>query len=96
MALTVIDVSDDVLAQARELARTTNRRMEEVLAEAVMQGLACDRWFREAVAEGQRSADMGPLIPAADVWADFVRKDILRAEDIVEAETLDDQRGEPS
>ncbi len=68
MTSTTIELPDDVLAQVRDLAHMSNRRVEEVLAEAVMQGL--------------RSAAQGPLIPDEDVWADFLQRGLLTADAI--------------
>ena len=68
MTPTTIELPDDVLAQARDLALKTNRRVEEVLAEAVMHGLG--------------SAPLGPLIPDDTVWADFLQRGLLTAETI--------------
>jgi predicted transcriptional regulator len=68
MTPTVIELPDDVLAQARDLAQMTNRRTEEILAEAVMRGLY-------AVAQE-------PLIPDEAVWADFLQRGLLTPEAI--------------
>jgi predicted transcriptional regulator len=59
MTSTTIELPDDVLAQVQDLAQSTNRRVEEVLAEAVAQGLAYDRWFRAEVEEALRSTRAG-------------------------------------
>ena len=68
-AATTIELPDDVLAQARELAQTANRRMEDVLADAVAQGLTYDRWFRAEVEEALRSTRAGHFAPPEDVAA---------------------------
>ena len=68
MTPTTIELPDDVLAQVRDLAHMTNRRIEEVLAEAVMYGL--------------RAAAQGPPIPDEAVWADFLQRGLLTAEAI--------------
>jgi predicted transcriptional regulator len=95
MTSTTIELPDDVLAQVRDLAQMTNRRIEEVLAEAVTQGLAYDRWFRAEVEKGIRSAEQGPLIPAEIVWADLLKRGLLTPEAIAQADaeaTSDDAR----
>ena len=86
MTSITIQLSDDLHAEAQALAQTTGRSLEEVLAEAVAQGLAYDRWFRAEVAKGHRSAERGPLIPAERVWADLLRRGLLTPEAISEAE----------
>jgi predicted transcriptional regulator len=64
MTTTSIELPEDLLAQVRELAQTTNRRVEEVLAAAVAQGLAYDSWFRASVEQGIHSANQGTLRPS--------------------------------
>lgn len=86
MTTTTIELPDDLQAQAEALARTTGSSLAEVLTEAIAQGLAYDRWFREQVGEGQRSAREEPLIPADQVWDDFLRRGLLTPEAIAEAE----------
>ena len=56
MAFTTIELPEELHAQALALAETTGRTLEDVLAEAVAQGLAHDRWFRIEVERGRRSA----------------------------------------
>lgn len=43
---TTVTLPDDLHSQVRALADSTSRTVEEVLAEAVTQALAYDRWFR--------------------------------------------------
>jgi predicted transcriptional regulator len=86
MATTTIELPDELQTQAEALARTTGRSLAEVLTEAVGQGLAYDLWFREQVEEGRRSAREEPLIPADQVWDDFLRRGLLTPEAIEEAE----------
>jgi predicted transcriptional regulator len=86
MTTTTIELPDELRVQAETLARTTGRSLAEVLIEAVGQGLTYDRWFREQVQEGRRSAHEEPLIPADQVWDDFVRRGVLTSEAIEEAE----------
>jgi predicted transcriptional regulator len=85
---TAITLPDDLHAQVQALAETTGRPLEAVLAEAVAQGLAYDRWFRAEVETGMRSAAQGPLIPAEEVWKTFLQRGLLSPEaiDQVEAE----------
>jgi predicted transcriptional regulator len=68
MTSTIIELPDDVLAQARDLAHMTNRRVEEVLAEAVMHGL------------GRAAPE--PVIQDEVIWADFLQRGLLTAETI--------------
>ncbi len=82
---TTITLPDELHAQVQALAETTGRTPEDVLAEAVVQGLAYDRWFREQVEIGRRSAEQGPLIPAEDIWDDFLARGLLTPEAIAEA-----------
>jgi predicted transcriptional regulator len=87
---TTITLPDELHAQVQALAETTGRTIEDVLAETVVQGLAYDRWFREQVEIGRRSAEHGPLIPAEDVWEDFLARGLLTPEAIAEAEASED------
>jgi predicted transcriptional regulator len=83
---TTVTMPDELHARVRALAETTGRSLEEVLAETVIQGLAYDRWFREQVDIGRRSAEQGPLIPAVDVWADFLARGLVTPESIAQAD----------
>ena len=40
------------------------------------------QYFTE-VEKGRRSAEMGPLIPAGEVWADFLRRGLVTPEALV-------------
>ena len=86
MTTTTIELPDEVRTQAEELARTTGRSLAEVLTEAVSQGISYDLWLREQVEEGRRSARDEPLVPADQVWDDFLRRGLLTPEAIEEAE----------
>lgn len=68
MTSTTIELPGDVLAQACDLAQMTNRRIEEVLIEAVMHGLG--------------SAAHEPLMPDEAMWADFLQRGLLTDETI--------------
>ena len=83
---TMIALPDDLHAQVRALAQDTGRPLEVVLAEAVAQGLAYDRWFRAEVEMGMRSAEQGPLLPAEEVWDDLMRRGLLTPEAIAQIE----------
>lgn len=77
MTATTIELPDAVRAQAEALARTTGRSLAEVLTEAVSQGISYDLWFRAQVEEGRRSAREDPLVPADQVWDDFLRRGLI-------------------
>ena len=82
MTTTTIELPDDVHAQVQELARTTGRPVGELLSEAVVQGLAYDRWFRAEVAKGLRSTEAGRLVPSEDMdalWRRLTTDNDLRA-----------------
>jgi len=83
---TTITLPDGLHAQLRALAESTGRTVEEVLAEAVAQGLAYDRWFRAEVEKGMRSAQVGPLIPADQVWEELLQRGFLTPEAIAQAD----------
>jgi predicted transcriptional regulator len=83
---TTIELPDDLHAQVQELAQATDRPIAEVLTEAVAHYLEWDRWFRAEVETGRRSAEMGPLIPADEVWADFLRRGLVTPEALAEAD----------
>jgi predicted transcriptional regulator len=84
---TTITLPDDLHAQLRALAERTGRTVEEALVETVAQGLAYDRWFRAEVEKGMRSAEVGALIPADQVWEDLLQRGLLTSEAIAQAET---------
>ena len=66
---TTVTLPDDLHAQVLELAAGTGRTVEEILAEAVAQALAYDRWFRAEVDKGIRSTNAGRLASPEDVEA---------------------------
>jgi len=78
-----IELPDDLHAQVQELAHATDRPIAEVLTEAVAHYLEWDRWFRAEVEKGRRSAEMGPLTPADEVWADFLRRGLVTPKALV-------------
>jgi predicted transcriptional regulator len=88
MATTTIELPDELQTQAETLARTTGRSLAEVLTEAVGQGLAYERWFRTQVEAGLRSTREGTLIPADQVWDDFLRRGLLTPEAIDDDSTV--------
>src|SRR5437763_7079016 len=57
MTTMTIRLPEDLRAQAQELAQATGRTLDDVLAEAVAQGLSYDRWFRSEVEQGLRSTN---------------------------------------
>lgn len=65
----MIQLPDDLRVQAEELAQATGRTLDEVLAEAVAQGLAYDRWFRAAVQEALDATAAGHLAASEEVEA---------------------------
>lgn len=77
MTSATIQLPDSLMERAVQLARATNRSVEDVLSEAVAEGLAYDQWIRSAVSEGRKSADNSPLIPAATVWESLAQKGML-------------------
>jgi predicted transcriptional regulator len=89
MTATTIELPDDLHAQVRELAQATDRPVAEVLTEAVAHYLEWDRWFRAEVEKGRRSAEAGPLVPAQEVWADFLERGLVTPEALAEAEAED-------
>ena len=88
MTATTIELPDDLHAQVRELAQSTDRPVAEVLTEAVAHYLEWDRWFRAEVEKGRRSAEAGPLVPAEEVWADVLDRGLVTHEALAEAETV--------
>lgn len=89
MTPTTIELPDDVLLRARDLARRTNRRVEEVLAEAVAQGLDYDHWFRAEVEDALRSTAAGRFVPPEEVEAMWDR--LTTPEAMAEAEAEAEQ-----
>lgn len=85
MTATTIELPDDLHAQVRELAQATDRPVAEVLTEAVAHYLEWDRWFRAEVEKGRRSAEAEPLVPAEEVWADFLERGLVTPEPLAEA-----------
>ena len=83
---TTIPLPNDLHAQAQALATTLGRTLEEVLTEAVAQGLAYDHWIRAEAEKGRRSAEHGPLIPAEQVWSDLLQRGMLTPEAIAQAD----------
>jgi predicted transcriptional regulator len=83
---TTVTLPDSLHAEVRALAERTGRTVEEVVAETIAQGLAYERWFREEVEQGMRSAQEGPLLPADQVWDDLLRRGLLTPEAISQAE----------
>lgn len=79
MTFTGIELPEELHAQALALAETTGRALEDVLAEAVAQRLAHDRWFRIEVERGRRSAAMGRFAAPAEVEAMWARVTTLEA-----------------
>jgi predicted transcriptional regulator len=77
MTSATIQLPDNLMERAVQLARATNRSVEDVLSEAVADGLAYDRRLRTAVAEGRKSAAKGPLVPAAAAWESLAQKGML-------------------
>lgn len=92
MTSTTIELPDDLHTRVQELAQATDRPITDVLIEAVMQYLEWDRWFRDEVAKGRQSAEMGPLIPADEVWADFLHRGLVTRDALAaaDAEAEDD------
>lgn len=62
-----VSLTPDDEARLEELSARSNRSKAEVLADAVKAYLDHERWFREAVAHGQRSAREGRLIDHDEV-----------------------------
>lgn len=56
-------------ALLEDLGARTNRTKAQVMVDAVRAYLDHERWFREAVAQGQRSAREGRLLDHAEVGA---------------------------
>jgi predicted transcriptional regulator len=83
---TTVTLPDSLHAEVRALAERTGRTVEEVVAETIAQGLADERWFREEVEQGMRSAQEGPLLAANQVWDDLLRRGLLTPEAITQAE----------
>jgi predicted transcriptional regulator len=73
MATTIIELPEDLQTQAEALARSTGRSLAEVLTEAVGQGLAYERWFREQVQEALHSTETGRFAPPEAVEAMWQR-----------------------
>lgn len=81
---TTVTLPDDLHAQVKELAATTGRTLEDVLAETVAQGLAYDRWFRAEVEEALRSTAAGHFASPEEVEAMWNR--LTTPEAMAEAE----------
>ena len=73
ITFTRIELLEELHARARALAQTTGRTPEDVLAEAVAQGLAHDLWFRVEVEMGRRSAAAGHFAAPEKVEAMWAR-----------------------
>lgn len=84
MIATTINLPDEVRAEAEAFAKTTGRSLAEVLTEAVAQGLAYERWFREEVEEALRSTEAGHLATPEEVEAMWQR--LTTPETMAEAE----------
>ena len=69
MTTTTIELPDELRARAEALAQMTGRS----LAEAVSQGLAYDRWFREQVEQALHSTAAGRFASPEDVEAMWCR-----------------------
>lgn len=69
MVIMEVTLSPEDEARLEELSARSNRSKAEVLAEAVKAYLDHERWFREAVAQGQRSAREGRVIDHEEVGA---------------------------
>ncbi len=67
MTTTTIELPDELYAQVQELAQATGRPVRELLADAVAQGLAYDRWFRARVAAGLSSVESGQHVSSEEV-----------------------------
>ena len=86
MTPTTIELPDELHARVQELAQASDRPIEAVLTEAIERYLEWDRWLRAEVEKGRRSADAGPLIPAEEVWADFLRRGLVTPEALAAAD----------
>ena len=86
MTTTTIELPDDLHERVRDLAQATARPIRQVLTDAVTQYLEWDRWYRAEVEQGRRSAEAGPLIPAKEVWDDFLRRGLVTSEALAEAD----------
>ena len=84
MSALTIQLSDDLRVEAETPARDTGRTLDEVLADAVTQGLAYDRWFRESVQEALDATAAGHLAAPGEVDAMWNR--LTTHETMVEAE----------
>jgi predicted transcriptional regulator len=91
MTSTTIQLPDDLHAQAQALAETTGRTLEEVLTEAVAQGLAYDRWFVASVEQGLLSTRAGRFASPEEVDAMWNRLTTPEAMAEAEAEAELDQ-----
>ncbi len=69
MTTATIELPDDLHAQVQEMAQTTGRPVTELLAEAVAQDLAYDRWFRTEVVKGPRSTETGRFVSPEEMEA---------------------------
>ncbi len=87
MTTTTIHLPADIYGQAQLLARTTGRTLDEVLVEAVAQGLAYDRWFRSAVQEALDATKAGQLAAPEEVEAMWNRLTTPEAMAQAEAES---------
>ena len=81
---TTIHLPNALHAQAQALAATMGRTLEEVLTEAVAQGLAYDRWFVAAVDESLQSTRAGRFAAPEEVEAMWQR--LTTPEAMAEAE----------
>lgn len=86
MTRTRIELPEELHAQALALAEATGRTIEAVLAEAVAQGLAHDRWFPIEVERGRRFAAAGRFAAPAEVEAVWARVTAPKALAEAEAE----------
>ena len=84
MTTTTIELPDDVRTQAEALAATTGRSLAEILTEAVVQGLAYERWFRAEVEEALCSTEAGRLATTEEAEAMWQR--LTTRESMAEAE----------
>lgn len=89
MTPTMIELPDDLHARVQELAQATDRPISDFLIEAVEHYVAWELWLQAEVDKGRRSAEIGPLIPATEVWDDFLRRGLVTPEALAEAAILD-------
>ena len=98
MTPVTIELPDEAHVRVQELARASDRPIAAVLTEAIERYLEWDRWLRAEVDKGRRSAETGPLIPAEEVWADFLRRGLVTPEALAaaDAEAAHDGAGGPA